>query len=322
MTKFDINPIGKKARMSFFIIMPAFVVAFLMLKEATPGVRCSNIPHVLENTVAHVPDTSFSLAFKESLGFFDDIPQVDWNRYKTWSRQQVDHAFAENPQKFYANNQAKWLANNFFPTFHCPHAKRIGGVGDGPKWVCDPHRLVRLAEERKAAGDPGPHCLIYSVGSNGNYKFEDALINEVGTICEIHVFDFSGNFERPQNKGKNIHFHRWGLGDKKTDRSKEGEFYTFPEILKKLGHEKKTIDIFKIDCEGCELESQEEWINQDIRQVLIETHALPKEWKVGLNYFQSYKQNQYAMFSKEVNGYTMARFYEFSYVRLHPQFWE
>ena len=44
------------------------------------------------------------------------------------------------------------------------------------KWLCDPHRLNK------------DDCLIYSVGSNGQFTFEAAL-NEVAPKCEVHVFD-------------------------------------------------------------------------------------------------------------------------------------
>jgi Methyltransferase domain len=263
----------------------------------------------------------FSLAFDESLGFFDDIPQVDWGMHKDWARMQIDHRYATTPTRHYhPANIALWYYNNFNPVFNCPHAKRVWGLGDGPKWVCDPHRLIRVAQRREAAGEPGPHCIIYSVGSNGNYEFEDGMIQQIGTICEIHVFDYSKDYERPQNKERNIHFHQWGLRARLEKRS-QGEFYTFPEILLKLGHEKKTIDIFKIDCEGCEWDTQGDWIHQDIRQVLVETHELPKNSSFGLKYFQSYKKNQFAMFSKEVNGFGEGKFYEFSYIKLHPLFW-
>ena len=111
------------------------------------------------------------LAFDQSYGFFDDMPQEDWEIHQDWARRQLDHRYLFQPSRHYGN-PALWYYNNYNPIFNCPHAKRVWGVGDGPKWICDPHRLVRQAERRKAAGLPGPHCLIYSVGSNGNYEFE------------------------------------------------------------------------------------------------------------------------------------------------------
>jgi Methyltransferase domain len=271
-----------------------------------------------------VGDQDYSAAFVESRGFFDDIPQGDWNRYKAWARKQQDHRYMKDPERNYdPSDAAKWYYDNFYPTLNCPHAKRIGGVPDGAKWVCDPHRLITIAEQRKAKGEPGPHCIVYSVGSNGNYGFEDDLISEIGTICEIHVFDFSGDFERPQNKEKNIHFHKWGLQASSENLStKEDIFYSFPEILKLLGHEEKVIDIFKIDCERCEWKTQHDWINHDITQVLIETHGLPKEWSKGLNYYQAYNKNHFAMFYREANLYTKGKCHEWSYVKLAPEFWK
>jgi Methyltransferase domain len=296
---------------------PAVKASALALKDESFSLTLSE-----SLGAGELKDHRHSLAFYESLGFFDDIPQDDWRRYKHWSLQQADHNLAENSESTYGSSRI-WYANNFFPYFNCPHAKRIGGLGDGAKWVCDPHRLVNVAQRREANGKPGPHCIIYSVGSNGNYDFEDGIINEVGTICEIHVFDFSYNYERPQNKEKNIHFHQWGLRASSERRPWKGVFYTFPEILKLLGHEGKTIDIFKIDCEGCEWATRPDWMNQDIRQVLIETHGAPRSYSDGLAYFQSYQHNQFAMFYKEHNGYSFWKTcYEFSYVKLHSQFWD
>ena len=42
--------------------------------------------------------------------------------------------------------------------------------------VCDPHRIRKNALERKKK-DPNtsPGCIVYSIGSNGNFMFELAL---------------------------------------------------------------------------------------------------------------------------------------------------
>jgi hypothetical protein len=124
------------------------------------------------------------------------------------------------------------------------------GHGDGPKWVCNPHR-IGLREPPRAKD-----CLIYSIGSNGEYDFEEGLLQELGLTskvsCEIHVFDFGG-YERPEDAAKNIHYHQWGLQGVGASASKgKREMKSFPDILKTLGHENRTIDILKIDCEGCE----------------------------------------------------------------------
>jgi hypothetical protein len=133
----------------------------------------------------------------------------------------------------------------------CPHLKKVGGLGDGPKWTCDPHRLTRVAERRQAANPSSKEskCLVYSIGSNGNYRFENGLYKELGSTCEIHIFDF-GKHEARGLAQKNMFYHRWGLGSSYSEIYKppeDAEMYTFQQIKKKLGHEHRTVDIFKID---------------------------------------------------------------------------
>lgn len=174
---------------------------------------------------------------------------------------------------------------------------------------------------------PEQGCLVYSIGSRGEYDFEDGLVATLGNdACEYHVFDFSGDFDRPENADKKIHFHKWGLvGSKEGNKSSEGEFYSFPEIVKKLGHEDRIIDVFKIDCEGCEFTTYQDWIgNQNLRQILVETHSLPQgnKKKMGLAYFDSFKANGLAMYSKEANGYDGGNSYEFSYIRLSGDYFK
>ena len=262
---------------------------------------------------------SSQLAFDESYGFFDDISAEDWMKHQQRARNASFHRWPldptanwEWPEHFYYNS--------YDPIFTCPHVRRVTGLGDGPKWTCDPHRLSNVVQRRKAAGKPAPHCLIYSIGSNGNYDWEDGMFEILGPICEIHIFDYSDDYDRPKNKERNMHFHKLGLrgvGDRKL---KGDEFATFPQILKRFGHEGKTIDIFKIDCEGCEWDSYQDWIDYDLRQVLIETHRLPERRTQGLDFFDSFAKNNLIMFSKEANPFDAGKCMEFSYVKLHPSF--
>jgi hypothetical protein len=156
----------------------------------------------------------------------------------------------------------------FHRFFSCPRLDKVGGLGDGPKWTCDIDRVgIQAARRKREDPDPAPapdkkHCLMYSVGSNGDYQWEDAVqetLQETGG-CEIHIFD-PGNFDRGvNNTNQNMIYHKWGLkssyeeasNNLVTKRGKNMEVYSFPEILKKLGHEDRTIDVLKIDCEGCE----------------------------------------------------------------------
>ena len=143
---------------------------------------------------------TFDLAYRESLGFFDDIDESNWKRHQESFRSDIlfQQPLLQDDPKF-EFKKALWMFNNVDPMFTCPHARRVGGRGDGPKWVCDPCRLAQKKD-----------CLVYSVGSHGNYMFEDGLIESIGPgggggggdtqhACEIHVFDFHPDLARPND---------------------------------------------------------------------------------------------------------------------------
>jgi hypothetical protein len=218
------------------------------------------------------------------------------------------------------------------PDFTCPYKRRVGGHGDGPKWTCSPHRLL----ERK-------DCLIYSIGSEGDYLFEENVIRVLGSLhCEIHVFD-PGDYARigGDPEKNNIHYHQWGLKSsydntysaeitKNALKGAAPAMMTFQETQKVLGHEGRTIEIFKINCEKCEWANYKDWISADIRQVLIQTHGVPspvsgnqwyhKSMQVS-DFFDAFTENNFAMFSKEVVPYSGGNCIEFGFVKLHSDFW-
>ena len=93
---------------------------------------------------------------------------------------------------------AHWLYHAVHPTFVCPHVRKLGNPGG--KWMCDPERLQQqlLMEENLSttalsSQRQGQPCLIYSVGSKGNVRWERDLYETVlggrPDVCEIHIFD-------------------------------------------------------------------------------------------------------------------------------------
>ena len=56
-----------------------------------------------------------------------------------------------------------WFQNNWYPAVRCLDDKRLGAVGDGGKWVCDPDCLLKRS-----------NCLVFSVGSKNQFDFEEA----------------------------------------------------------------------------------------------------------------------------------------------------
>jgi hypothetical protein len=288
------------------------------------------------------PTSETTVAFEQSLGFFDDINDQEWIELFQKPARAAEHYKNKGNPNFNSIQASFWNFLNQEPVMSCPHLKKVGGLGDGPKWTCDPERLTRVVQRRKAANPASKEsqCLVYSIGSNGDYVFEDGLYDLLGPICEIHIFDFDP-FSREDGAEKNIHYHQWGLTSSysKLYKPPPGKLlYTFQEIKKKLGHEHRAVDIFKIDCEGCEWHTWKDWIKEDIRQILIETHELPLQNqirptndfgllpKMGANkYFDAFEENGFVMFAKEINSPNWnnnigGRCSEWSYIKMAPEF--
>lgn len=76
---------------------------------------------------------SYTLAYQQSYGFFDDIDDYNWKLMQDRVMQRNNHNF-KDPLKF-RSEPARWYMNNYEPDFTCSQERRVGGNGDGPKWV-------------------------------------------------------------------------------------------------------------------------------------------------------------------------------------------
>ena len=289
-----------------------------------------------------------SLAYKQSLGFFNDISDVDWMRLRK-RHQETPNC---GPLQCAPEPAHKWFQNNFEPTFTCLHERRIGGLGDGPKWVCDPHRI-----------DPS-NCLVYSIGSNNKFEFELSVLNEISSTCEIHTFDPTLSKDvltkegLPSNKPRNgnVHFHPWGLADHdyvhvQADTGKKMVYKTMGSIVSALGHQKRRIDLMKVDCEGCEYSTVDGWfgVGVNIGQILVELHGgtnlRPKitsfDWfffrgssnakentqkvderGVAKTFLETLQKNGYVTFHKEPNTIAGGSCIEYALVKMSKEFFD
>jgi hypothetical protein len=280
--------------------------------------------------------SAFELAKNQSFGFFDDITNDSWERLQNRVRSESLFRFPHQPDehgevlkkpKSPGYHSALWMMNNADPLFTCPHTLRVGGRGDGPKYVCDPHRLLQYDD-----------CLVYSIGSRGKYEFEDGLAKLLNKHCEIHVFDPNKSFGRPNDDTKNnIHYHAWGLKssyDTSANLARWGkglEFLSLQDTLQRLGHTKRRIDIFKIDCEGCEWTSMKDWLSPtiDVRQILVETHLTEKDKPRHVKpseFFQAFMTRGFVPFSKEANTHPHVNppgtLFEYAFLRLDVSFFQ
>lgn len=266
------------------------------------------------STTKSTTGVSYQTAYQESLQFFDDVEDSDWAQSKQKVRE-IQPNTNGNPAKGRSGTNY-WLQNHYEPDFACRHERRIGRLGDGGKWVCDPHRLK----------DPIRPCLVYSVGSNGDSSFEAAVKEDIGSHCEIHTFDMGNYSSRVEPTGSE--YHQWGLGSK-TETLKGKDFKSLSDTVKLLGHEGRVIDIFKIDCEGCEWSTVQSWFQADVklRQVLVELHEdrkgqIPRP--AGPDFFKRMYQQGYVIFHKEPNiqFWQYVRCVEYAFLLLNQTFFD
>ncbi|CAM9423907.1 unnamed protein product [Chrysoparadoxa australica] len=251
------------------------------------------------------------LAWEQSLGYFD-MPDNDWERIKSIHRSQLVKNQDGNRRSRAQEGQA-WVQKNEEPSISCEAEVRMGPGGDGGKWVCNPHRI------------PQQDCLVYSIGSNRDFGFEDAIHRDLPG-CEVHTFDWE---DYSNSAPWYISFHRlglegsasakqeirpglypmmeWSIVSQEDAKAMGTPFYTLEGLVQYLGHEGRRIDILKIDIEGAEFEVLTPpllagtW--PDIRQVLVEVHYPSEMMKrhVVADLFDAFRDAGYAIFHKEPN---------------------
>ena len=100
----------------------------------------------------------------------------------------------------------------------------------------------------KAAAEAG-NCLVYSIGSDGEFSFERAIHEKLSPHCEIHTFDanpiehyLDPNYNPGYPHARNpdyVNFHVARISPQRN----------IGHLIKELGHEGRTIHILKIDCD-------------------------------------------------------------------------
>jgi hypothetical protein len=274
---------------------------------------------------------AFSMAMKDSLGFFDDVPDSAWLERLDIARHRATTANPDDPL-FQRNIAKAWYQMNWEPNLNCLLEDILGNLGDGHKWTCNPGRIERQSQERIKQGEPP--CLVYSIGSRGEFDFERDVQQRMPS-CEIHTFDFT-DFSSEIPPDLNISFHAWGLKPSYQTHNLTGGFFlqkiwertppkgvfkTIQETLIKLGHVNRPIDLFKIDCEGCEWFSYKDWIDPnsvDIRQIQVEVHEAPPNVN---EFFQNIHDANFAMFHKEPNiQFADGNCVEFSFLKMARSF--
>ena len=288
-----------------------------------------------------------SLAKKESFGLFDDIPNNIWKQKKAASKKAVklqNNMIAKTSDMLSESganvDETKWWEQNWLPNFSCENQLLIGG-----KWVCEPSRIIDLADQRKRVIGRKKkrqrgrrECLIYVSGGNDMefghqfLSFAQARMQQLHndqpgfdlSICEIHIFNqfmdptlLANNVEQGNSLG--LHIHPFGFRPEKKESmgvAGNGSFKTFKETVKELGHTGKSLSILAIDCEGCEWDIYREVLSSDltVQQILIQMHGTPF---IANRFFAAMHNAGYAIFHKEGVGVGV---YDYSFLRLAPSY--
>ncbi|KAI3659303.1 hypothetical protein MP638_003519 [Amoeboaphelidium occidentale] len=118
---------------------------------------------------------------------------------------------------------------------------RVGdrGDGDGGKWICGEFLKPRKSNE--------PANVVFSVGSNGDFSFEESMIKVLGSNTKIYTFDCTGQWDPPSEQ---ITFVNVCLGSSDFVDGNKRQFKSWASILSDL--KIKKIDFLKMDIEGFE----------------------------------------------------------------------
>ncbi|KAI1705301.1 methyltransferase domain-containing protein [Ditylenchus destructor] len=176
------------------------------------------------------------------------------------------------------------------PEVFCRDLIRIGQVGDGGKWICNPHYMSRMES-----------CTVYSLGISDDISFDENLQNYTDNKCTLRCFD--AGYQTPETmeriRQSNGIFMRALISSKKNLSEYQ---YTFSDLLKKFGD--KRIDILKMDIEGAEFEIADEFLAVPICQLLIEVHPQNTTNPLqALNFLRKLSNHGFYLFSYEINGH-------------------
>lgn len=306
-----------------------------------------------DDDVEHGVGGATLVSLNESFGFFKE-PNDQWKLRKKQHRMELGRQKRHAPAFHQCQLAAAFWGLNYRPSFSCAYKQLIGGdeVGLGMYAVCDPHKISqKVAGTRRrptSTHDPSNKptrnagvkegCLVYSVGSDGDFSFEESVRAEISAECEIHTFDpnpvqhYNGeNASAPDF----VSYHAYPVGTDMGSRvgaaQQDSPGKSMPDIVSELGHEGRTIDLFKIDCEGCEFETYESWFGSNviIQQILIELHwdHCDRDMVHKVQKFFQYLQNQgYVAFNREPaivwNPEAPGSNMDYSFIRLGSNFAE
>ena len=201
------------------------------------------------------------------------------------------------------------------PIMSCNSQPRFGSLEDGGKTLCNVEQLLG-----------GPDCIVYSIGVAKTCEFEWDLQAEMPN-CRIDLFDANREsmewFKKSRCANSSMRFHNWAVGGgSNVSKPAFGHpAYSFQEIMEKLGHQGRVINVLKMDIEGYEYDLFEAAKKAEnfpvINLILVEFHNIhrPAEQERLKNVVRWLEDAGYSPYFLERNPYWAYTGAEVAFVR-------
>jgi len=262
--------------------------------------------------------TSESRAEIQSHGLFQDLSELQWLKMQVETRQsRIDHG---HETRWVTGKERSWSKD-----FTCPHEQTLGKsffFRRGGHTLCNPSGIKNSSNARLGRGQNG--CLVYSTYSKpADLKFEKDFLNVVGA-CEFHIFSRNGLVPGTKLPADDFYLHRWDLerSAEKDLRKKSSDSKSLQDTIQSLGHVGKTVDLFLLDCAGCELNTVSDWFVSDgvvgveFLQIIAKVHS--GRHAVMQHFFSTILRQNYVTYYMGKKEHLAMRWYGF--LKLAPDY--
>jgi FkbM family methyltransferase len=244
------------------------------------------------------------------------------DRERSAVQDQVLAEYRQCPSCFPQKHKVRDRGYLFDAVADCDTAVRVGRLGDGGKWVCNPHMLPQPA-------------IVYSFGVGGEISFDTDMAGLFGS--QVYMFDptpsVAARFGQP-TWGKScgpghVHYEALGVGPVSSPNGLELEGKKLPvqtvaDIARSHNHPR--IDILKMDIEGGEYAVLKQVLETNalaalnVQQLLIEFHLWDDQALVDfVGLVDGLKQQGYVLFRKEFNASSNAdKCAEYAFLKMAP----